>query len=106
MFDLSWGEIMIIGIIGTLVVGPKELPHVIHNIKEAGAKIRELWSDMTSNVKDVTDDITKEVDIPIKQIVDLDGNLQDVYDLSDFMPTLDTTGTENIDISSDNPKSP
>ncbi|MFN3853434.1 MAG: Sec-independent protein translocase protein TatB [Phreatobacter sp.] len=45
MFDLSWGEIALIGIIALLVIGPKELPGVLRGLGQAVAKLRAMASD-------------------------------------------------------------
>lgn len=91
MFDLSWGEILIIGLIGILVIGPKELPTVIRTVKSTLTKLRTIWSDLTDSVKEVTDDLADSIEPELKQITDLEGNLQEVYDLSDVMPQPPTS---------------
>lgn len=45
MFDLSWGEIALVGVIALLVIGPKELPGVLRGIGQALAKLRAMASD-------------------------------------------------------------
>lgn len=45
MFDLSWGEIALIGIVALIVIGPKELPGVLRGMGQALAKLRRMASD-------------------------------------------------------------
>lgn len=45
MFDFSWGEIALVGIIALLVIGPKELPGVLRGMGQAIAKLRSMASD-------------------------------------------------------------
>jgi sec-independent protein translocase protein TatB len=45
MFDLSWGEIALIGIVALIVIGPKELPGLLRGMGQALAKLRRMASD-------------------------------------------------------------
>lgn len=45
MFDLSWGEIALIGVVALVVIGPKELPGVLRGIGQALSKLRRMASD-------------------------------------------------------------
>jgi len=45
MFDLSWGEIALIGVVALIVIGPKELPGVLRGMGQALAKLRRMASD-------------------------------------------------------------
>ncbi|MGL4290825.1 MAG: Sec-independent protein translocase protein TatB, partial [Phreatobacter sp.] len=45
MFDLSWGEIALVGAVALIVIGPKELPGVLRGVGQAVAKLRRMASD-------------------------------------------------------------
>lgn len=45
MFDLSWGEIAVIGAVALIVIGPKELPGVIRGVGQSIAKMRRMAAD-------------------------------------------------------------
>lgn len=45
MFDLSWGEIALIGVVALIVIGPKELPGVLRGMGQALSKLRRMASD-------------------------------------------------------------
>ncbi|QCK87281.1 twin-arginine translocase subunit TatB [Phreatobacter aquaticus] len=45
MFDLSWGEIALIGVVALVVIGPKELPGVLRGLGQALTKLRRMASD-------------------------------------------------------------
>lgn len=45
MFDLSWSEILIIAIVLIVVVGPKDLPHVLRSFGKTMAKVRSMAGD-------------------------------------------------------------
>ncbi len=40
MFDIGWSELLVIAVIAILVVGPKELPRMLHAIGQAVGKVR------------------------------------------------------------------
>ena len=42
MFDLSWGELVVIGIVALIAIGPKELPTVLRTIGQWMGKIRRM----------------------------------------------------------------
>src|SRR5215475_3816575 len=42
MFDLSWGKLVVIGVVALLVIGPKELPGVLRQLGQAMARIRRM----------------------------------------------------------------
>ena len=42
MFDISWGKLVIIGVVALLVIGPKELPGVLRQLGQMMAKIRRM----------------------------------------------------------------
>lgn len=45
MFDLSWSEILIIGIVLIVVVGPKDLPRVLRSFGKTMSKVRSMAGD-------------------------------------------------------------
>jgi len=42
MFDMSWGEIMVIGGVALIVIGPKDLPKTLRTVGQMTAKVRRL----------------------------------------------------------------
>jgi sec-independent protein translocase protein TatB len=45
MFDIGWGEFLVIGIVALVVIGPKELPGVVRTLGQTVAKLRRMASD-------------------------------------------------------------
>jgi sec-independent protein translocase protein TatB len=45
MFDISWTEFLLIGIVALIVIGPKELPAVMRSLGQWTRKIRSLAAD-------------------------------------------------------------
>jgi len=42
MFDISWGKLVIIGVVALLVIGPKELPAVLRQLGQWMTRIRRM----------------------------------------------------------------
>jgi sec-independent protein translocase protein TatB len=45
MFDIGWSELVVIGIVALIVIGPKELPGVLRAIGQWVGKIKGMASD-------------------------------------------------------------
>jgi sec-independent protein translocase protein TatB len=66
MFDIGWAEFLIIGVVGLVVIGPKDLPEVFRTIGRFTAKLRSMSRDFQrametaakeSGVQDVAKDL-------------------------------------------------
>jgi sec-independent protein translocase protein TatB len=93
MFDLSFSELLLVAAVGLLVIGPKDLPKVILTVKKSIAKIKNIARDFTSSLTDIDEisDLKEEVrkiNNEMRTIIDLNGNEQETYDLSDVMPQI------------------
>lgn len=42
MFDVGWSEMVVIGVVALVVIGPKELPGVIRQVGKGVAKLRTM----------------------------------------------------------------
>ena len=45
MFDIGWSELLVIGVVAVVVVGPKELPRLMRTFGHYTGKIRAMASD-------------------------------------------------------------
>jgi sec-independent protein translocase protein TatB len=59
MFDFSWSEIMIIGLVALVLIGPKDLPIAIRAITRVLKKMRRLAGEFQHHV----DDMMREADL-------------------------------------------
>lgn len=66
--DLSWSELLIVGIVALIIIGPKDLPGMFRELGRFTAKIRAMGREFSkameaaakeSGVKDVADDLRK-----------------------------------------------
>jgi len=53
MFDLSWGEIAVVGVVALVVLGPKELPNALRTITNLTKTARKLASEFQSGVNEI-----------------------------------------------------
>ncbi|HWP25371.1 MAG TPA: Sec-independent protein translocase protein TatB [Xanthobacteraceae bacterium] len=52
MFDISWGELLIIGIVALVVIGPKELPGVLRTVGQWMAKVRRMATEFQDQFRE------------------------------------------------------
>ena len=53
MFDLSWGEMMVVGVIALVVLGPKELPNALRTMTNLTRTARKLAGEFQSGVNEI-----------------------------------------------------
>ena len=56
MFDLGWSELLLIGIVALIVVGPKDLPVMFRTMGKVTARLRAMARDFTRALEDAADD--------------------------------------------------
>jgi sec-independent protein translocase protein TatB len=52
MFDISWGKLVIIGVVALLVIGPKDLPMVLRTVGQWMTKIRRMAAEFQGQFQD------------------------------------------------------
>jgi len=67
MFDIGWGELLVIGVVALIVIGPKELPGVLRALGQWTGKLRRMASDFQGQFQEAIreaemTDLKKEVD--------------------------------------------
>jgi sec-independent protein translocase protein TatB len=67
MFDFSWGELLLIGIVALVAIGPKELPGVLRTLGQWTAKLRRMAAEFQNQFQEAMReaelaDLKKEVD--------------------------------------------
>jgi len=48
MFGLNWGEVLVIGIVALIAIGPKELPTVLRTLGQWMGKVRRMANEFQS----------------------------------------------------------
>src|SRR5437899_11542827 len=67
MFDIGWGELLLIGIVALIAIGPKELPGALRALGQWVAKIRRMAGEFQNQFHEAMReaelaDLKKEVD--------------------------------------------
>ena len=80
MFDIGWTEMLVLGVIALLVLGPRELPNLLRTL---GRYVRQM-RDVASEFRGQLDGISSEIDAheQLKKLTDEDLNI-DLPDLFD-----------------------
>ena len=56
MFGLGWAEIMVVGIVALIVIGPKELPIVFRKVGQFVGKAKGMARDFSSAMHDAAEE--------------------------------------------------
>lgn len=108
MFNFGWGEIVLIGMVALIAIGPKELPTVLRSVGQMMAKVRRMAAefqgqfqealreaeiadlkkqaeDLTSSVKEQVTDFTK-----IDPLADTKKEIESAFDVPSTTASNDT----------------
>lgn len=69
MFDISWGEMALVGAVALVVIGPAELPKALRTLGQATAKLRRMAGEFRSQF----DEAMREA-----EVADIRRDLHDV----------------------------
>jgi sec-independent protein translocase protein TatB len=75
MFDIGWGELVVIGIVALIAIGPKELPTVLRSLAQWMAKIRRMAAEFQGQFQEALREA--EVADLKKQAEDLSSTVTD-----------------------------
>ncbi len=103
MFDISWTEFLLIGIVALIVIGPKELPGVMRTLGQWTRKVRSMANDFQNQFHEAVReaemaDLKKEVD-------DMAQNFSSFDPLKDVRTDFDSMG-KDFEKSLDNTAAP
>src|SRR5262245_7102011 len=67
MFDISWSELLLIGIVALIVIGPKELPGALRTLGQWMAKVRRMAAEFQGQFQEAMreaeiDQLKKDMD--------------------------------------------
>ncbi len=96
MFDLSLAETSLTLVVALLLIGPEELPGVIRGMRNFSRKSQQVFKQFTNTIMEIEEvgglkNEVRKLNEDIKKIIDLDGILQETYDISDIMPEIEKT---------------
>jgi sec-independent protein translocase protein TatB len=101
MFDISWTEFLLVGIVALVVIGPKELPGVMRTLGQYTRKIRGMAADFQNQFQEAMREA---------EMADLKKSVDDMaHDIKNYDPLKSAReDVENIgkDLSKDFEKKP
>ena len=85
MFDIGWGELVVIGVVALIAIGPKELPGVLRSLGQWMGKIRRMSAEFQSQFQEALREA--EVADLRKEAADIKSS---VTNFAHFDPLADT----------------
>ena len=92
MFDISWTEFLLIGVVALIVIGPKELPTVMRTLGQYTRKIRSMAADFQNQFHEAL----READMADlkKQVDDMASDIKNYDPLKGVRSDLETVGKD------------
>jgi sec-independent protein translocase protein TatB len=85
MFDIGWGELVVIGIVALIAIGPKELPTVLRTLGQFMAKVRRMANEFQGQFQEAMREA---------EMADLKKHAEDIKssvgDITNFNPMAST----------------
>jgi sec-independent protein translocase protein TatB len=85
MFDIGWGELVVIGIVALIAIGPKELPTVLRTLGQFMGKVRRMASEFQGQFQEAMREA---------EMADLKKHAEDIKssvgDIANFNPMVST----------------
>ena len=103
MFDISWTEFLLIGVVALIVIGPKELPAVMRSLGQWTRKIRSLAADFQNQFHEAMRE-AEMADLK-KQVDDMATGIKEYDPLKEVRADVESIG-KNLDESIKGPDKP
>jgi|ERR1043165_1249147 sec-independent protein translocase protein TatB len=87
MFDISWGKLVIIGVVALIVIGPKELPTVLRTVGQWMGKIRRMAAEFQGQFQEAMRE-AEMADLK-KQFDETTSTLKSTFDTTDIKNELE-----------------
>jgi sec-independent protein translocase protein TatB len=87
MFDISWGKLVIIGVVALLVIGPKELPAVLRQLGQWMTKIRRMAAEFQGQFQEAMRE-AEMTDLK-KQFDDTTASIKSTFDTTEIKNELE-----------------
>ena len=92
MFDISWTEFLLIGIVALIVIGPKELPTVMRTMGQWTRKVRSMAADFQNQFHEAMRE-AEMADLK-KQVDDIAQDIKDYDPLKDVRSDVEAIGKD------------
>ncbi len=92
MFDISWTEFLLIGVVALIVIGPKELPAVLRTLGQWTRKVRGMAAEFQSQFQEAMRE-AEMADLK-KQVDDIAHGIKSYDPLKDVRSDLESAGKD------------
>jgi sec-independent protein translocase protein TatB len=95
MFDVSWGELLIVGAVALVVIGPKDLPKALRALGQTTAKLKRMAAEFQNQFNEAMreaelDEIRKQV----TSVADATQNINPIQAIQDQIKGAIEDGTK------------
>jgi sec-independent protein translocase protein TatB len=97
MFDIGWSELVVIGVVALIAIGPKELPGVLRTVGNYMGKVRRMASEFQGQFQEAMReaemaDLKKQVD----EMTDTAKSFTEFDPLADVRSDIDKLSTDPL----------
>ena len=92
MFDISWTEFLLIGVVALIVIGPKELPAVLRTLGQWTRRVRSMAADFQSQFQEAMRE-AEMADLK-KQVDDIAHDIKSYDPLKDVRADVEAAGKD------------
>jgi sec-independent protein translocase protein TatB len=92
MFDISWTEFLLIGVVALIVIGPKELPAVLRTLGQWTRKVRGMAADFQNQFQEAMRE-AEMADLK-KQVDDMARDIKEYDPLKDVRADVEAAGKD------------
>ncbi len=92
MFDISWTEFLLIGVVALIVIGPKELPAVMRTLGQWTRKVRGMAADFQNQFQEAIRE-AEMADLK-KQVDDMAHDIKHYDPLKDVRADVEAMGKD------------
>jgi len=84
MFDIGWSELLVIGVVALIVIGPKELPSVLRTVGQWVTRIRRMATEFQGQFQEAMREA---------ELADMRKQFEDVSQTAQTYSSFDPIGT-------------
>jgi sec-independent protein translocase protein TatB len=92
MFDISWTEFLLVGIVALIVIGPKELPGVLRTLGQYTRKVRGMAAEFQNQFQEAMRE-AEMADLK-KQVDDMAHDIKNYDPLKDVRSDVEAMGKD------------
>lgn len=88
MLDMSWGEVMVIGAVALIVIGPKDLPRALRTVGQVTSKLRRMAAEFQGQFNEAMreaelDEVKKQLQGVNDSVSSLNTNFNPIQTIRD-----------------------